>query len=836
MNNHQILKTDPFNISSPESDLSLFELKQTLHRRWKPALAIATVVFAGISLVTFLQTPKYRSESIILLDNDQKNQAMAPIVPGMSGSERMFMPYKDLSTEIILLQSRSLITKAMSKSKEAFGDLSLSAVLANLSIQQAKNADMLVVSFTDTNPERAKSILDALADTYVDYSLEKQKLQATNAVKFIDDRMPETKDELNKSARAIREFRQRYKINDPDLYAMGVSELRQRLEEQAKATEIELNRTRKNHQQLRSQLAKLGQNPDTSIVYTVLGQDQVYQNLASQLKDLESQYAIGRASFYENYPGMEDVKAQREELQKLLRERAQQVLGKTLYRINVDRVSFSQGEIASITGSSVTSSSASPSSTPTESANTAAASANPEESATSKESTESSNSSPSSTRTSGGSQFKISKGSTKVSSGGSILQTLTGKLIEVENEATILQAQLEAIQKAKTQIETNFANLPKLQQIFTEMKRELEVKSQAMNYLMGKRQEMEIAAAAEVAPWQVVDPAFLPNAPVSPNITRNLLLGLVAGSILGIGYALLLQRLDQRLKQVDEVRILTQLPLLGTVPKVEQPLIKINSNAKEQLQTYQYSSFTEAMRYLAMNLRYLIIETGRIKVLTMTSATSSEGKTTVTYNLALVLAELGWRVLVVDADMRKPRIHKLAQLANQQGLSSAIASDRPWQDFLHTDIAQNLHVMTAGPTSPNPIALLNSNKMKHFVEEWRETYDYVLIDTPPVGVMADAQSLATQGDGVIVVSGIQRATRTALNHSMELLRGSQCNLVGFVANMVEKEFDYYGYSYYDHYYNQPSSQLTGGDDENNNSNGHDRENGVQKFLQQFRRR
>jgi polysaccharide biosynthesis transport protein len=192
---------------------------------------------------------------------------------------------------------------------------------------------------------------------------------------------------------------------------------------------------------------------------------------------------------------------------------------------------------------------------------------------------------------------------------------------------------------------------------------------------MGRRQEMEIAAAAEVAPWQVVDPAFLPSIPVSPNIPRNLLLGLVAGGILGIGYALLLQKLDQRVKQVEEVRLLTQLPLLGTVPKVEQPLIRINSNTKDQLQTYQYSSFTEAMRYLGMNLRYLIIETGRIKVLTMTSATSSEGKTTVTYNLALVLAELGWRVLVVDADMRKPRVHKLAQITNQEGLSSAIASD-----------------------------------------------------------------------------------------------------------------------------------------------------------------
>jgi capsular exopolysaccharide synthesis family protein len=141
-----------------------------------------------------------------------------------------------------------------------------------------------------------------------------------------------------------------------------------------------------------------------------------------------------------------------------------------------------------------------------------------------------------------------------------------------------------------------------------------------------------------------------------------------------------------------------------------------------------------------------------------------------------------------------------------------------------------LDLITAGATSPNPIALLNSDKMKQLIQEWKAVYDYIIIDTPPIGVIADAKSLASEVDSILFVAGIQRVTRKAVGNALDVLHSSHCNIAGVVANMVDPEFDYYAYSYYDSYYNQSRH-------DSNDSYQSDRDRGRKKgLLQQFRRR
>jgi polysaccharide biosynthesis transport protein len=164
-----------------------------------------------------------------------------------------------------------------------------------------------------------------------------------------------------------------------------------------------------------------------------------------------------------------------------------------------------------------------------------------------------------------------------------------------------------------------------------------------------------------------------------------------------------------------------------------------------------------------------------------------------------VLAELGMRVLLVDADLRKPTLHQLAQHSNAAGLSTAIATDRSWLEFVRIGDIEGLEILTAGPPPPNPVALLDSPKMKQLVGEWRRVYDYVLIDTPPIGAFAEAQSLGDQADSTIWIVGIGRSTRGALLQTSEVLKRGK--LAGFVANLVKKDrgdsvyFDY-GANYY----------------------------------------
>jgi len=304
-----------------------------------------------------------------------------------------------------------------------------------------------------------------------------------------------------------------------------------------------------------------------------------------------------------------------------------------------------------------------------------------------------------------------------------------------------------------------------------------------------------------------------------------LIQALIAGGFLGVAIAFILQQLDQTVKQVDEVKQITQLPLLGVVPRVAEPSIVGNIPTTKQAYSY-YSSYTEGLRSLAMNLRYLMADGKQIKTLAVTSSTSAEGKSTISHNLGIVLAEFDLRVLIVDADLRKPKLHKLAEIKNNLGLSEIIAQEVPWSEQIQAGVVDNLDLITAGATSPNPIALLNSQRMKQLVAEWSQAYDYVIIDTPPIGVIADAKSLAQEVDSMLFVTAIERASRKAITNSVEILHNSQCHIAGVVANMVDPELDYYAYSYHDSYYNQPQ----------NSEPERTKTEGKKGLLEQFRRR
>ena len=792
--NNGIVNSEFVQLPPQDTGFSLSDIKQIVFRRWKPALAVGAVVFAGIFIPTMLRTPQYKSETLILLENP-KTQESAPVIPTDMGAGSTFSSLKNLSTEILVLKSKSLISQAIAQYPNVFEGLSPESVASKLYINtQTVNdipTDVLTVSFTDPSPQKAKEILDALGKVYVKYSLEKQRSQAANAIEFIDEQLPDSQLELDKVAFELRRFRQENNIVDPNVYASGVSEFRQSLENDSQGAEIAIERAKSRYQELYSQLQQLGQNPDSILASTILGQDGIYQNLATQLNEIKTQYLLGSTDFKDTYPIMQDLKAKQTELQKSLRERAKQVLGNTVSQTILDSAIVASTENVAAVNSEI----ATESTTNSDSATTA------------DNTTENSNS--------------------EVNSQGSILADLGSQLLAAKNEIAILESQIQGTNKAKAQVEDGFQDVPQLQETFAELQRQLEVKSESVNYLLQRRQELQIALAQETAPWKVLDESYLPTKPISPNIQRGLALALAGGSFAGILTAWLLHQLDTRVKLIDQVKQVTQLPLLGAIPKVLEPRIVLSNEAEagiSQGYSYRYSSFTEAFRAIAMNLSYLMAKSGKIKSLVLTSSTSSEGKSTTTFNLGLALTDLGSRVLIVDADMRKPRIHKLIKQSNEKGLSEAIVSDQPWTEVVNTNIVENLDVITAGSNVPNPIALLKSQKMTQLLQEWEAAYDYVLIDTPPIGIMADAQSLIHQVDTVLLVAGIDKASQKSLSHTVEILRTNECNLAGFVANFVEKDLDYYSYSYYSHYYNQPP----------NSGNGSDREsNGI---MQQFRRR
>ncbi|MEO0927912.1 MAG: polysaccharide biosynthesis tyrosine autokinase [Cyanobacteria bacterium J06643_13] len=794
--------------SNRETGFSLAELKQVVYRRWKPALAVGVASFTGIFLITALQTPEYRSESLILLESPQ-NQESASIAPSLAvGSQ--YYTLKDLSTEIFVLRSNSMVNKAIEKLQQRYPNLELKKVVKNLAIHQAivnkVPTDVLAVSYTDTDPEKAKVILETLGETYISYSLQRQKQQAANAIAFIDSQLPDAQAELDEAAKEIRQFRQANQLVDPELSAVEAEGLQQHVAEQIEQTKIAIALNRNQLQELNRQLGDLGQDSDTMVASSVLSQDGVYQNLAAQLKDVETQYNLGKVDFTDDYHVLANLKDKRQELKKLLQERAEQVLGKSVSPKVLKRIVLAPSYTDTPAGGEITDSGA-------ETANVETA-----------DSGSSSQTASSVNRFSINNPSQIQSG-TRVSSEGSTLEILASRQLELQNQAASLQGQLTTLIQSQADANSKFLNIPSLQQTFTELKRQVDLKSQAYNYLLERRQELAISEAEEIAPWRILNEAFLPSKPVSPNIKQGLIQALIAGGFLGVAIAFILQQLDQTVKQVDEVKQITQLPLLGVVPRVSEPSIVGNIPTTKQAYSY-YSSYTEGLRSLAMNLRYLMADGKQIKTLAVTSSTSAEGKSTISHNLGIVLAEFDLRVLIVDADLRKPKLHKLAEIKNNTGLSEIIAQKVPWSEQIQAGVVDNLDLITAGATSPNPIALLNSQRMKQLVAEWSQAYDYVIIDTPPIGVIADAKSLAQEVDSMLFVTAIERASRKAITNSVEILHNSQCHIAGVVANMVDPELDYYAYSYHDSYYNQPQ----------NSEPERTKTEGKKGLLEQFRRR
>lgn len=792
---NEIIRSETIDLSalnSQENGFSLADFKQVVYRRWKPALAIGITAFTGIFLFTALKIPEYRSESLILLESPQ-NQEATSIAPSQAVASQYYSA-KDLSTEIFVLRSNSMVRRAIEPLKKRYQDLSVAEVVEKLSIHQAIvnkiPTDVLVVSYTDRDPEKAKTILEALGTTYVNYSLEKQRLQATNAIEFIDSQLPNAQEDLDEAAKDIRQFRQIHQLTDPEISAVEAGDIQKDIVEQIEQTKVAIALNRQQSQELNRQLKELGQDSETMVASSVLAQDGVYQDLASQLREIETQYNLGKVDFHDDFHVMGSLKEKRQELKKLLQERANQVLGKSVSPKILERIvlapSYKDFKPAADAGTGDT-------------GNTG--------------------------------NTGIESGS-EISSEGSTLEVFASRQLELQSQAASLRSQLSSLRLSKKQADNNFLNIPGLQQTFMELKRQLELKSQAYNYLLERKQELKISEAEEIAPWRILNAPFLPSKPVSPNIRQGLIQALVAGGFLGVATAFILQQLDQSIKQVEEIKQITQLPLLGVIPKVAEPSVNANIHTTRQSYSY-YSSFTEGLRSLAMNLRYLVGNDGQIKTLAVTSSTSAEGKSTISHNLAIVLSEFDLRVLIVDADLRKPKLHKLGRISNEAGLSEAITQEKPWTDYIRSGTVENLDFITAGATSPNPIALLNSEKMKQLIREWEAAYDYVIIDTPPVGVIADAKSLASEVDSILFVSGIQRATRKAIVNSLEILRGSQCHIAGVVANMVDPEFDYYAYSYYDSYYNQPHRDSSETDSELYQSKKKGKKKGL---LSQFRRR
>lgn len=348
------------------------------------------------------------------------------------------------------------------------------------------------------------------------------------------------------------------------------------------------------------------------------------------------------------------------------------------------------------------------------------------------------------------------------------------------------------------------ARLNKLSLDFKRLQRDVETNERLYEMVTSRMKEADLTGAMRFNNVQVLEPARVPKAPFKPDLKRDLAIGLMLGLLLGISLAIGLELLDNTLKTQEDVERTLDVPFLGLLPVIEGTG-KEGSPTTENLQQRDLyvlrnpkSSPAECARFIRTNLMFMGTDRP-LQTLVVTSPSPQEGKTTTAVSLAGTMAQAGSRTLLVDTDMRRPRLHRIFGFSNDVGLSSVIVGDAKLDAVIRPSELENLDVLVCGPTPPNPSELLHTRGFADIVEQLRDRYDRILFDTPPVGAVTDPVIIGAQVDGVLLVLKCQKTSRDSAKQMLRALQDANAHVVGAIFNDVDLTSRRYGASYYQYY-------------------------------------
>ena len=392
-------------------------------------------------------------------------------------------------------------------------------------------------------------------------------------------------------------------------------------------------------------------------------------------------------------------------------------------------------------------------------------------------------------------------------------QDLFDQLLACEVEIKSLTAKAEALRDVMVNLDYDLEQLPEKTLVLARLSRDRQLNEKLYVLLNEKYEEARITEAGKSAGVQIVDTAKPPLYPVRPKKKLNILLGIMFGFALGVGIAFFLEFLDHTVKTGEDLERL-RLTVLGTIPVVhtDQIIRRLKKEGREfsdadlhRVEAKLITRFSpkspvrEAYRSLRTNIQFADIDKPK-RVILMTSSASKEGKSTTAVNLAITLAQMGSKVLLVDSDLRRPAVHNFFGMEKTYGLTNLLIGSLAFDDVIKRTEIEHLDVITAGDIPPNPSELVSSEAMRKFIVEARSRYDHVLLDSPPVIAVTDAAVLATRVDGTILVVSSGYVNKKEVMRAVSLLRNVKGSILGVVLNALDIKKMFGSYYYYFHYY------------------------------------
>lgn len=330
--------------------------------------------------------------------------------------------------------------------------------------------------------------------------------------------------------------------------------------------------------------------------------------------------------------------------------------------------------------------------------------------------------------------------------------------------------------------------------------RDVESSKQIYDSLMQRAKETGVAGELKTSNIRVVDAAERPRGPVTPKTQLNLLLGFVGGLVLACGLVFFFEYLDSRIKTPDDIKTHLGLPNLGMLPRLNE---KTLNGLYPLISNGVPANFSESFRAIRTNVLFSTAQEGSRSIV-VTSTGPGEGKSMVAGNMAVGLAQSGQRVLLIDADLRKPKAHEIFAIPQEPGLSNLLVGQAKASETVRKTSVPGLWVLPAGRTPPNPAELVGSPRFRDFIASLKDHFDWVLIDSPPVMAVTDASLIAHHATGVLFVVGAEMTSRHAAQRALDQLEQVQAKFVGAVLNRVDLDGNPY---YYSQYYRREYAQY-----------------------------
>jgi polysaccharide biosynthesis transport protein len=727
-----------------------FDLSQILtiaRRRLLLITGVAIAVTSGVAAKILKEVPKYEGKFQLLVESpsrqDDKVKQLSQALDKNGGDQIKGVDYQ---TQIQVLRSPQVLSPILKKIQARYPDITEDMIMSKLIITRMAETKIIEVRYQDSDPDKIQFVLQQIVDAYVKYSAQEQQDTVTQGLTFVNKQTDLLQDRVNSLQQKLQEFRQTYNIIDPQTQGQLLTTRVGEIVKQRQETLSQLGEAEKLYSELKGQLGELGVSPQQAVTASALSEAPRYQKSLDKLAEIENKIAVESGRFTEDSPTIKALREQQAKLKPLVDQEAATAVGR----------------VAS----------------------------------------------------------GVPRNAQSLASPSSLRLELTKKMVEAANQKQILQVRKNAIAISENSLGQQLKNLAAVSRQYTDLQRDLTVATESLNRFLTVRESLQIEMAQKTRPWQPINKPERPLLPISPNIPRGIILGAVAGLLAGAGAALLAEKLDKVFHSPDELKDSSGLPLLGIIPFQKELKGRfLSGTARRSLpsqevsalelhsQSYGYtaSPFSEAFRSLFTNLQFISPD-HPIRSLVISSSVPAEGKSTIATFLAQAAAAMGQRVLLVDADLRRPQVHVRNDLPNVWGLSNVISSEINVDDVIqHSPLEENLYILTAGQIPPDPTRLLCSKKMHNLVQRFQDAFDLVIFDAPPLLGLADARLMAAHTDGIAMVVGLGRTDRAVLTQVLYGLKMSRARVLGVVANGV-KNYTASSDNYYQRYYTQAKRQ------------------------------